>query len=286
MAEILVKKGKVVEGNLMRCNVKLSKGATPQFQWYHGDGKAWEAIKDATEAEYLPIPDDVGFYILCSVVAINKKGWKSEPYAATTLVPLAPAPEKLVIISAAEKILVGMILSVKIELSKKNRLIWQRETNETWENVLFDDDYVVTCNDIGHRIRVISTNGLESKPTNVIEMEQVLALYIKAMLRTSSLTFWGNAKMGNMVWTITASPYGLTMETSKGTKKKSKWNLVEAVAVDGTVDEMVLWMDPSSKFVMVPTFVNDPRLHALIRTDQVRDYVVLVLLGIKESQKK
>lgn len=285
-AEILVKKGKVIEGNLMRCNVKLSNGATPQYQWYHGDGKAWEKIENATEAEYLPNQEDVGYYILCSIVAVNKKNWKSEPYAATTLVPLAPAPDKLTIISSAEKIMVGMIISVKMELSKKNTPIWQREVDDKWENVLNDDNYVVTCNDIGHRLRVISTNGLESKPTNVIEMEQVLALYIKAMLRTSSLTFTGYTKLGNMVWMLTASPYGLTMETAKGTKKKSKWNLVQAVAIDGTVDEMILWMDPSSKFIMIPSFDNDPRLQALIRADQVRDYVVMVLLGLKEKHQK
>lgn len=37
---------------------------------------------------------------------------------------------------------------------------------------------------------------------------------------------------------------------------------------------------------MIPSFDNDPRLQALIRADQVRDYVVMVLLGLKEKHQK
>ncbi|OHS98946.1 hypothetical protein TRFO_34714 [Tritrichomonas foetus] len=286
-AEILVKKGRVIEGNKMRCNAQLSKGATAFYQWHHGDGKAWEAIKGATEVEYIPNHDDVGFYMLCSIVAVNEKGWKSLSFAATTISPVGPPDPVLKIISTSDKILAGMILTVNVELTQKKRLLWQRETEDDWINISFEEEYVVTCNDIGCRLRALTSDGLESEPTNPIELEKTLSLYIKAMLRTASFKFIGNPKVGPVIWTVTATPYCLMMETSAGNKKKSKWNLVQAEAVDGTVDEMVLFMDKSSKFVMIPTFFNiDPRLNSIIKPTQVRDYVVSVLLGIKKSHQK
>ena len=287
-AEILVKRGRVISGNLMRCNVKLSKDSTEAlYQWHHGDGKAWEIIEGATEADYRPTDDDVGFYMLCSVIAVNKKGWKSPSYAATTLIPLEPADPVLNIISPAEKVLAGMILTVNLKISSKRKLLWQREsTEDQWENISFEEEYIVTCNDLNHRIRAITSDGLTSEPTNPIELEPILTLYVKAMLRTSSLKFIGLPKLGPVIWTVTASQYGVTMDTSSGNKKKSRWRFVQAEAVDGTVDEMVLWMDPSSKFIMIPTFSNDPRLQNLIKPGQIRDYVVSVLLGIKHSCEK
>jgi hypothetical protein len=39
---------------------------------------------------------------------------------------------------------------------------------------------------------------------------------------------------------------------------------------------MVLWLDPSSKFVVVPTFPNDPRLRDSL-AEHTRDFVCGVL---------
>lgn len=284
-AEILVKQGKVIEGSLMRCHATISQGAHAVYQWHHGDGKVWEEIKGATDAQYTPSSDDVGFYILCSVIAQNQKGWKSKTFAATTIVPVAPPEPKLKIVCSSEKVITGMLLSVNSD-AKKKQIYWQREVENEWKTIMSNPEYMVTCNDAGHRIRAICSDGLESQPTNVIELEQILALYVQAMLRTSSLKFIGNPLIGSTVWNVTASPYGISMDTNSGKKKKSKWHFVKAEAIEGTTNEMALWLDQSSKYVMVPSFKNDTRLQSLIRSEQVRDYVVSVLNGIKKSLMK
>ena len=83
-AELLVKHGKVKVGNAMRCNATLSKGAKAQYQWHRGDGNAWEIIEGADKVEYTPTANDVGFMILCSVTAVDSRGWMSTPYSAMT----------------------------------------------------------------------------------------------------------------------------------------------------------------------------------------------------------
>jgi hypothetical protein len=48
-AELLVKGGTLVVGATLHCRCAVSKGATPRFEWFRGDGTAWEGISSATE---------------------------------------------------------------------------------------------------------------------------------------------------------------------------------------------------------------------------------------------
>jgi hypothetical protein len=290
-AEILVKHGKLNAGNLMRCRVKVSPGAKAKFQWLHGDGTAWEVIDGATTAEYQPGDDDIGFLMLCCVTAVNAKGWESGRFSASTATPVAPHEKRLDLDEAnwftggdKPKVIAGVLLSTKLKLESlaKAKLTWQRKENGVWANVKADDVYQVTCNDIGHRLRAIAANGLTSAHTNVVEGAPALCSYVRAQIRTKVLTFVAASKLGGVVWHVAVSAEGVVMTNRNGSHRKSNWKRVSCEAVDATIDELVLWMDPATKFVLVPS-LNDARLEGLVGKQNVRDFVVMVVNGIKNA---
>lgn len=289
-AEILVKKGKIVADNPMRCNATVEAGCSALYQWYIGDGVHWKVIDDATNIQFTPSDSEVGYYILCSIVAVNQRGWQSRPYAAATSAPLRPSIISLKIISANPEISSGMVLSTNVGLKemKKNKIKWQKESRQTkeWKDLSNDAEYIVTANDIGKRIRVIDSIGRISEPTNVIQIDNNIASYVKAMVKNCNLKFVGNPKLGPVVWYGAASSYGVSLETADKKKKQSKWSLIKVKAVPGTVDEMVIWMDPSSKFHLIPSLSHDPRLESLVKRENVRDFVVCAIKGIRELYVK
>lgn len=290
-AEILIKKGLIMAGNVMRCNAKLQPGCTPLYQWHYGDGKVWKTIENETNVQFTPSDDHAGYYILCSIIAVNSRGWKSIPYAAATSKPLSPSAESLKITSINPIIHSGLNLSTNISAKelRKYKIIWQRENplNGEWVDIYKNhNDYLVTCNDVGSRLRILDSTGRISVPTNVIQLEPTVQSYVKAMVTNCSLKFIGNPKFGETIWYAAVSSFGVSLESSEKKRKQSKWSLVQAEAVIGTTDEMILWMDPSSKFTLIPSLSHDPRLASLIKKDNVRDFVVSVIKGIKSMYSK
>jgi hypothetical protein len=290
LAEILVKHGKLAAGNLMRCRVKMSPGAKAKFQWSHGDGTAWEVINGATAAEYEPGDDDVGFFMLCSITAVNAKGWESGRFSASTATPVARREKRLVLDEAnwftggdKAKVITGVLLSTKLKLESlaKTKLTWQRKDKGVWANVKADDVYQVTCNDVGHRLRAITVKGLTSLGTNVVEGAPALCSYVKAQMRTKMLTFVASSKVGGVVWQVAVATDGVTISNKGGTHRKSNWKRVSCEAVDSTIDELVLWMDPATKLILVPSL--NARLEGLVGKQNVRDFVVMVINGIKNA---
>ena len=302
-AEILVKKGKVEDNNPMRIHATVPPGCNAVYQWYYGDGTNWQKIVNATDVQYTPTEKEIGFYILCSVVAINKKGWKSFEYAAVTSKAVAASTSTLKILTNNDslrislldtktpnnQIYTGMIISTNISIKelRKTEIAWQRESKPNkWKDILNSDTYIVTCNDVGCRLRVADSKGRVSEPTNVIEYNPNVLTYINAILKTSNMKFVAKPKFGHTTWYAGVSSYGVSLESSEKKKKQSKWSLVKVEAVNGTDDEMILWMDPSSKFHFIPSLSHDPRLESLIKKENVRDFVVSVILGLKAEHQK
>jgi hypothetical protein len=93
--------------------------------------------------------------------------------------------------------------------------------------------------------------------------------------------FIGTSKLGGVVWTITAVSAGLTMENPNGIVRRAKLTQVQAEAVDSTTDEMMLWTDPATKFVLV-TSVAEQRLENLVGKANARDMIVLILNELKK----
>jgi hypothetical protein len=169
---------------------------------------------------------------------------------------------------------------MKMEELAKAKIVWQRLIDTKWEPIKHDDVYVVTCNDIGHRIRAVSVRGIESAPTNIIEGRPTTSSYARAQIKTKTLSFLGMIKLSGMIWNITVSGIGISMLNRNGTNKTGKWKYIQCCAIDATVNEMELCLDPATKFLLMPTLA-DERLENLIGKQQIRDFVVLVINGLK-----
>lgn len=287
-AELLVKRGKVKVGNPMRCNAKVSSGAKAQFQWHHGDGNAWEIIVGADKVEYVPTASDVGFMILCSVTAVDSRGWVSSPYSAMASVHVEPADAHIKLDEKLDlaRIYNGVTLSTELTKSdqlRKAKLTWQRSDGKDWVNIVQSDTYHTSVLDIGHRLRAITAKGVTSNATEEVQLEPILGSYVRAIVKSKSVKFVGQSKLGAVVWDVAISPDGITMENKKGNKKVAKWNTIRAEAVENTADEFMLWMDRASKFTLIPTLV-DKRLQGLVGSN-ARDMLVLVINGIKEADQ-
>jgi hypothetical protein len=56
-----------------------------------------------------------------------------------------------------------------------------------------------------------------------------------------------------------------------------KWATVQWEAVTATRDEMILWLDRSTQFTLIPTFVGvDPRLATVI-SEHTRDFTLAIM---------
>ena len=290
-AEILVKGGQLVAGCLMRCRAKVSKGATPQFQWLRGDGTAWEVIEGATDVELTTTEHEQGYMIMCSVTAVNKLGWQSRPFTTATSVHLADQKDALKIsytppgASASDAppkpLYTGTLLTINIPTSKLNgaHLKWQREVNGEWIDIVHGPNYTITVNDVGLRVRA-HAKGRESMPTPIIGLETKAVSCSRAVVKAAQVRFTAHAKLGPTIWNVTVSRIGVTMKSKSGTEKVVKWGSVACKAIDGTLDEIMLYLDTSSKFVLIPSLADDPRLEGIVGQANVRDYVVAAVQGM------
>jgi hypothetical protein len=134
--------------------------------------------------------------------------------------------------------------------------------------------YLVTWNDVGHRLRIFLADQ-ESPPTPKIVLRPDLDAYVRACVRSRAFKFTIAAKVGKAIWTAVASEKGLTLK-GPGGEKFGKWSTVKYDAIEDTRTDLVLWLDPSAKFVVVPSFPADQRLAAAIG-DHGRDFVCATL---------
>jgi hypothetical protein len=281
-AEILAKGGNLAAGSVVRCRAHCSPGAHPTFQWHRGDGTAWESIQDATGVEYQPQDGDVGFRLMCTVIAINAKDWPSQRFTCSTNNHIAAREKRLEFEGDVSKVETGRILvtTLTVEALAKAKLVWQRGEGETWESVITQDTYIVTCADIGRRIRAVAANGAKSDPTGIVTVIPVVGCCARSQVRARSFRFIGKSKLGAVLWNVLLFEGGINMENKNGTKKTCKWSTVKTAAVPDTTDELELWLDPATKFILIPTL--EQRLESMVGKPNARDLVVLVIQGMKK----
>jgi hypothetical protein len=289
-AEIMVKHGKLMVGNPIRCRAKTSAGSKAKYHWSRGDSTTWEQIPTATGPEYVLTEDDNGFKMLCSVVAVNAKGWSSATYSASTLTPVLPAEKRIlldetnwIVIGGTPKVVSGVLLSTQLKLESlaNAKLTWQRHIDGSWVNIKADDAYQTTCNDIGYRLRAVAADGTATQPTNPVEPHQAVLSCTRNWIKLKNCCFVGKSKPGAVRWAVQLHDSGITMTNRNKTQKSSKWPLIQAEAVEGTCDELVLWMDPATKFTLQP-MLPDKRLQDVLGEQNVRDFIVLVVNGTRE----
>ncbi|OHT03695.1 hypothetical protein TRFO_28829 [Tritrichomonas foetus] len=282
-ADILVKGGVLQTGALMRCRTTCSPGAKPKFQWHRGDGKAWEIIEGATNIEYTTTKDDIGFLILCSVIAVDNKGWPSPAFAAATQTPIVKRKNVLAIqepLNQDGKLVTGAMLSTNLELDQLSgaKLKWQKIVDGEWKTIASDDTYLLSVNDVGERLRVFSAKtGQASEPTKVVELEPIVASYVRAIVKSGQMKVKARAKIGVVIWTIIIEGNIMTLRSKNGSQKSSKLSIVSCDAIQGSPDEMILYLDPSSKFALIPDLSDDKRLESLIKKENARDFVVAAI---------
>jgi hypothetical protein len=281
-ADILAKGGLLAAGSVVRCRAVVTGGAKPKYQWSRGDGIVWEIRSGENDAEYRMTDGDVGFKLLCTIIAVNARGWESAKFVSSTGAHVLPKEKRLEFEGDVEKVQTGRILATRLgpEALAKAKLVWQRGDGDKWATVRTDDTFIVTINDVGCRIKAVAANGAKTEPCAIIEVDSIVASCGRAQIRSKNFKFSGRNRLGGVVWGAVASESGLAMDNKHGGKKNAKWGSVIAMAVDGTADEMELWVDPATKFVLVPTI--EQRLEATVGKENVRDLVVFVLNGLKK----
>jgi hypothetical protein len=279
-AEILVKGGALVTGALMRVRTTVSKGSKPTFQWHRGDGRVWETIKDATDIEYTASLLDQGFNLRCTVVATHRNGWQSVPLKVTTDNKVGHVKAALEIHCDEANVETGSILYTNVprEKARGAQLKWQREEAGKWVDQATAASYLVTANDLGMRLRANVKDGRTSTPTDPVRLKTEVLSCVRATIRATHFTLDAEGKLGGS-WSIAGDTIGIAMKSKAGTAKLVKWNVVKCECVPGTTDEMLLWLDPSTKFPLVPSLRSDPRIEQIVGQTQARDYTVAVMRG-------
>jgi hypothetical protein len=299
-AEILVKGGTLTVGALCHCRSVVSKGAKPTFQWRRGDGKKWVDIPGANHVEFTPTEADLGFMIRCNVVAVNSKGWCSASlHTAATAKVRAPHRSFAILYpgetsddaftpTEPQSLVTGTVLNTNAPQSRQKPapVQWQREEDGSWVDVTTTNDYLLTADDVGKRIRVTARGERITNPTKPVELAPAVLTRSKTIAKAPAFRFKATHQLSGTLWTITGTPEGLVMKSSQGTVRTARWNSVRCECVIGTRDEMVLHTDQSSKFPLVPDLSDDRRLEGLLGPSHIRDFVVATIRGLAEFHSK
>jgi hypothetical protein len=268
--ELLTSGDRVKVGSHIRCKAAVVEGSSPTFQWSCGKGDGtWAKIEGAATADYLVAPENLGLYLRCSVIAQNDAGWKGPALSAVVAEPVEPAePDALRIIVHKNRFETG----VEMRTSAEGEVIWEREVGGTWEFIVESAVYMTTINDVGHRIRAAAGEE-ETPPTPPIIIRPALVAYAKAAVGAKQLRFVATSKVAKVVWNGLANGVGLTIKGKGPVEDKSgKWATVRWEAVNGTRDEMTLWLDRSAKFRVSVAITGDQRLLVAIG-EHTRDYI-------------
>jgi hypothetical protein len=279
-AEILVKGGLLVTGALMRVRTAVSKGSKPTFQWQRGDGRVWETIADAKGIEYRASLLDQGFNLRCVVVAIHRNGWQSLPLKVTTDAKVERVKAALEIHCDESSVQTGSVLYTNVprEKARGAQLKWQREEAGNWVDLVTEASYLVTANDLGMKLRATVKDGRTSAPTDPVKLTMDVLSCVRAAIRATHFALDAEAKLGGS-WAIALNTDGITMKSKAGTTKSAKWSAVKCECAPGTTDEMILSLDPSTTFPLVPSLRSDPRLEHIIGPAHTRDFTVATIRG-------
>jgi hypothetical protein len=120
--------------------------------------------------------------------------------------------------------------------------------------------------------------GKVSPPTEPVRMQSDVGSCSKAMVRARHFAFMGAGTLGG-TWAISGNDTGLSLKSRAGTTKVAKWSAVRCECVPETTDQLVLWVDASSKFPLIPNVKDDARLDAVLGESRVRDFAVSTIRG-------
>jgi hypothetical protein len=223
----------------------------------------------ATEADYVPDDSDLGFYLACEVEPVSAAGWRGKPVSGQAAAPVE-APEGKLLILPTE-------YATGTELTTNSGAVvtWERDDGGNWVFVRDSESYLLTANDIGLKLRATLKKHV-TDPTVPIGIKADLISYLRAVIRAKTLKFVGEMSRGGLTWNVIVDEAGIVLK-SKGTPDKmGKWATVKCNAVQGTRDEMLLFLDASAKFMMKPNLSNDARLSKAIGI-HTRDFVVAAI---------
>jgi hypothetical protein len=271
--EIVMSDMKMAIGSRVRCKAICANNSYAAFQWYNGtgDGK-WTRIDSATSADYVCCETDVGLYLLCCVEPVNAQGWRGNSISAATTGSVDSGKVRIMV--HKNQYQTGMVMRTNLD----QEVIWERETSpDCWDFVCQRTTYLLTSNDIGCRIRA-AFEDLDAIPTPRIVLRPQILSFLKATVRARSLKFLASAKMGNVTWLVALDGSGVLMKPKgTGNDRVGRWATMKWEAVTATRDEMVLWLDRSTKFVLIPTFFGvDPRLATAI-PEHTRDFILVTM---------
>ena len=113
--------------------------------------------------------------------------------------------------------------------------------------------------------------------TDEISISKKLTSFVNSISRTNSFKFTATSTVGNSFWTCTIGQSGLSMVSKNGVKKMAKWKTLQVNCVFQTVDEMELWVDQSTKFILRPEPSLDSRAQAAVTPEMRRDFTVYLV---------
>jgi hypothetical protein len=200
---------------------------------------------------------------------VNAAGWKGKAVSGQTATPVEPGEVKLVILP--KEYATGTELSTNAE----TEVTWQREEAGEWNPVANSETYLLTANDAGKRIRAMIKRHV-TEPTEPIPIKTEINSLLRAVIRSRVLKFIGETSRGGQSWLVVVDETGIVVKAKGVPDKIGRWATVKCNAIPGTKDEMLLYLDPSAKFVMKPNMSNDPRLAKALGA-HVRDYVVAAI---------
>lgn len=284
--DILVKDAQIRVGQPMRCKAVCSEGAKPRFQWFRWDGQRDPIeIVGATTSNYTPTQEDLNHLIVCNVTPIASNGYEGKgipTYTPTVVeqgeVPLEIIPQKARATNK-EMYWTGAILRTTFG---EEILTWERKkenSNEDWQPICDGNEYKITINDIGCRLRAAIEN-IESKPSPIIIINPEVGSFVNAQVRSKSLVFKAKSAAGSTTWEFLCDQTGVAMKTKRTGathhEKKSPWTSIRCDGVESSPEQLTLWMDAATKFVLIPLLKGDSRFNSAI-VKYSRDFIVYTI---------
>ena len=286
-AEITAKGGFVKPGNLLRVKFTINKPVSKMtYQWYRVMEEEYTPIENATNVEYTPVDDDGDYFIGCSIVAIARNGWASDPFMTVTSVAVDVPKARITLLDEnsmefKDKIVTGTQIYPIVKIANVEtddyHIIWQRNSKESkkkWIDITDEKMFCPTVNQVGYKIRAV-VDGEASEEYEIV-LPHNSTSFMKAVIRSKSFKFTCTPRAGSSVWSVTLKSSGLTMKSKNGIEKSAKWATVNAEAIEGTKDEMKLTIDASSSFIFYPT-LDDARIESNIGKENARDFIVAII---------
>jgi hypothetical protein len=245
------------------------KGATPSYQWERNDGTNWKIIPGADNVEFTPTEQERGLLLRCAVTAVSRDGLRSSVLLCGTEVPVA---ESFKINVEGGVPFTGTVLTT----NRHGALTWQRSgPGGTWSDVGTGKRFLVTAVDVGFKLRAVERECI-SEPTKVVELTPVVKPHVIATVKAGKFNFRAVGTLGGS-WNVICRRGELEMKSNGGNVKIAKWTNVKCDC--GEPGELFLSLDAGSRFPLVPSLTDDPRVEALIGAENVRDFVVAVIRG-------